>query len=240
MTSLRLGMLLVCLLVATGTPAIQAMLATPEPAATPVTEPDGLAYLADAEIHGASLGEWHGRYWQWVASFPVGENPAQDPTGERCGHGQTDPVFFVPRTMPPCTVPGGVAIFLPIAGTECSTAEEPPFHGEDEEELMACAAADAERYTNISVTVDGEALPDIDRYRATSPVFTLQLPKDNILVVPEGTGRAVADGYAVVLAPLAPGEHEVIVHVEVVDGYALPDKTLHLTVVEPDSGRSGH
>jgi len=239
MTSLRLGTLVVLMFVAAGMPVMLAMQATPEPAATPVTEPDRLAYSPDAEIHGASLGEWHARYWQWVASFPVGENPAQDPTGKRCGYGQTDPVFFVPRNMPPCTVPAGVAIFLPIAGTECSTVEEPPFHGEDEDGLVACAAADAERYTNISVSVDGEALPDIDRYRATSPAFTLQVPEDNILAVPEGTGRAVADGYAVVLAPLAAGEHEVIVHVEVVDGYALPDKTLHLTVVEPDSESSG-
>jgi hypothetical protein len=235
MSSLRLGALVVLMLVAAGVPAMLAMQATPEPAATPVTEPDGLAYRPDADIHGASLGEWNARYWQWITSFPVGENPAHDPTARLCGYGQNDPVFFVPRTMPPCTVPTGVAIFLPIAGTECSTVEEPPFHGEDEDELRACAAADAERYTNIAVTVNGEEIPDIEDYRAESPAFTLQLPEDNILAVPKGGGRAVADGYAVVLAPLPPGEHEVVVHVEVVDGYALPDKTLRLMVTEPDS-----
>ena len=84
--------------------------------------------------------------------------------------------------------------------------------------------------------VNGEVVPEIDRYRAQSPTFTLQLPEDNILALPPGTGRAVADGYQVILPPLAPDAHEIVVHVEVTEGYALPDKTLRLTVVEPADG----
>ncbi|HEV2127948.1 MAG TPA: hypothetical protein VGR22_04945 [Thermomicrobiales bacterium] len=235
MTSLRVGALVVILLFAAGTPAILAMQATPEPAATPVTQPVGLVYPPAAIIHGATLGEWNARYWQWVTSLPVGENPGQDATGELCGYGQNDPVFFIPGNMPPCTVPAGIAIFLPVAGTECSTLEPPPFHGEGEDELAACAAADGDRYTNISVVVNGEEIPEVERFRAASPAFTLQLPEENILAVSAETGRAVADGYALVLAPLPPGEHEIVMHVEVVDGYALPDKTLRLTVVKPDA-----
>ncbi len=235
MISLRIGALFVILLFAAGAPAILAMQATPGPAATPITQPVGLVYPPDAEVHGASLGEWNARYWQWITSLPVGENPGQDASGELCGYGQNDPVFFIPANMPPCTVPTGTAIFLPVAGTECSTLEPPPFHGEEEEELAACAAADGDRYTNISVSVNGEEIPEVERFRAASPDFTIQLPEHNILAVPPGTGRSVADGYALVLAPLDSGEHEIVVHVEVVDGYALPDKTLRLTVVEPET-----
>jgi hypothetical protein len=130
-------------------------------------------------------------------------------------------------------VPADVAVFIPIAGSECSTLEPPPFHGANEEELAACAAGEADRYTGVVVRVNGEVVPEIERYRAQSPPFTLQLPEDNILAVPPGTGRAVADGYQVILPPLAPGAHEIVVHVEVTEGYALPDKTLRLTVVEP-------
>jgi hypothetical protein len=140
---------------------------------------------------------------------------------------------LVPRTLPPCTVPAGVAVFIPLAGSACSTLEPPPFYGGNEAELAACAAREADRYTGLVVRVNGEVVPAIARYRAQSPPFTIQLPADNILAVPAGTGRAVADGYQVILPPLAPGVHEIVVHVEVTDGYALPDETLRLTVVAP-------
>ena len=241
MRSLNLGPLVVLFLFLAGAPALVAMQVTPEPQASPVVEaapdkPEGLVYAAGEEIHGSSLGEWSARYWQWVTSLPVGENPAQEPTGALCGYGQTGPVFFIPRNMPPCTVPAGVSVFLPIAGSQCSTLEPPPFHGDDEVSLMACAAVEADRYAGIIVRVNGEVVPNVEHYRTASPVFAMQLPEDNILAVPAGTGLAVADGYHVVLRPLLAGTHEIVVHVEVIDGYALPDKTLHLTVVEPEAG----
>jgi hypothetical protein len=233
-----IGAIFVLLVVAFGAPTMLAMQATPEPPASPVAaatpvEPEGIAFDPEAAIYGASLGQWSARYWQWVTSLPVGVNPAHDPSGARCGYGQHGPVFFVPRHLPPCTVPADIAVFVPIAGSECSTLEPPPFHGANEEELAACAAGEADRYTDVVVRVNGELVPQIERYRAQSPTFTLQVPEDNILAVPAGMGRAVADGYQVILAPLAPGTHEIVVHVEVTEGYALPDKTLRLTVVEP-------
>jgi hypothetical protein len=236
-----LGAIVVPLVLALGAANLLATQATSQPPASPVAEatpvvPAGVAFPPEVAIHGASLGTWSARYWQWVTSLPVGVNPAQDPSGERCGYGQHGPVFFVPRNLPPCAVPADVAVFVPIAGGACSTLEPPPFHGENEEELAACAAGEADRYTGVVVRVDGEVVPTIERYRARSPVFTLRLPEDNILAVPAGTGRAVADGYQFILAPLAPGAHEVVVHVEVTEGYALPDKTLRLTVVEPAGG----
>ncbi len=238
MTTLKLGFAVLLVMLAAGAPAMLAMQATPEPQASPVVdatpiEPEGVAFLADEMIHGAMLGEWSARYWQWVTSLPVGQNPAQDATGQRCGYGQHGPIFFVPRPMPPCTVLAGKAIFVPIAGTMCSTVEAPPFHGEDDDELSACAGEEADRYTNIVVRVNGEVVPEIDQYRAVSPVFPIDLPEDNILAVPAGTGVAVADGYQLILRPLSPGTYEIVVHVEVIDGYALPDKTLTLAVIEP-------
>jgi hypothetical protein len=241
MRPLTLGAILVLLMFTLSVPTMGRMQATPEPSTSPVAdatpvEPQGIAFAPEADVHGASLGKWSARYWQWVTSLPVGVNPAQDPSGERCGYGQNGPVFFVPRNMPPCTAPADVALFIPIAGSECSTLEPPLFQGATEAELAACAAEVADRYTGVVVRVNGEVVPQIERYRAQSPVFTLQLPEDNILAAPAGTGRAVAAGYQIILPPLAPGTHEILVHVEVKDGYALPDKTLRLTVVEPARG----
>ena len=192
-----------------------------------------------APVAGATLAEWSARHWQWTASFPVGVNPGHDPTGATCGYGQSGPVFFLPRNYPPCLVPAGVALFVPIAGAQCSTAEPPPYTGRDEHELGACAGTEADRYTGLTVRVDGQALPDIQAYRASSALFPLALPQTNVLAAPAGMAFAVADGYQVILAPLAPGEHEIVAHVELTDGTVLPDKVARITVVGPATTEPG-
>ena len=199
--------------------------------ATPTAHVPALA--PDEPISGASLAEWSARYWQWTVSFPVSVNPGHDATGATCGYGQSGPVFFIPRNFPPCTVPAGVVLFVPIAGTVCSTAEPPPYAGRDEAELRACAAAEVVRYTGIVVRVHGQQVPGIQAYRVSSPRFTLTLPEHNILGVAAGVAYAVADGYQVMLAPLSAGEHEIVAHVELTDGTVLPDKMTRITVVGP-------
>lgn len=197
------------------------------------TGADGVTvYPPNEPVYGATLGEWSARYWQWTLSFPIGINPGHDVIGTTCGYGQSGPVFFIPRNFPPCAVPSGMAILVPIAGTVCSTAE-PTFVGQDEAALRSCAADDVDRYTGIVVRVDGKEVPDIDACRAASPLFTLILPEDNVLGVPAGAAYAVADGYQVMLAPLPVGEHEIVVHVALTDGTVLPDKVLQMTVLEP-------
>jgi hypothetical protein len=199
--------------------------------ATPIVRV--LVLAPDEPTFGASLAEWSARHWQWTTSLPIPINPGHDVTGVTCGYGQSGPVFFIPRNFPPCTVPAGVALLVPIAGTVCSTVEPPPYGGRDEAELRACAATEVDRYTGIVVRVDGQAVPDIEAYRASSPRFTMTLPEHNVLGVPAGVAYAVADGYQVMVAPLPVGEHETVAHVELTDGTVLPDKVLRVAVVEP-------
>lgn len=207
-------------------------------AATPTAQ--NVAVLPpDEPIYGASLGEWNARQWQWTLSLPVAVNPGQDATGAACGYGQSGPVFFVPRNFPPCVVPAGAALFVPIAGAACSTAEFPPDAGWSEAERRACAAAEADRYAGIAVRVDGREVPNIGAYRASSPAFAVSLPEPNVLGVPAGVAVAVADGYQVMLGPLPPGDHVVVAHAELTDGTVLPDEVLRLTVVAPAVGDPG-
>jgi hypothetical protein len=193
----------------------------------------GLVFAAGDVVAGATLGEWSARQWQWTLSQPIGANPGQDPTGATCGAGQDGPVFFLPRNFPPCHIPAGTLIFVPIVGSECSTVEPPPFNGTNDADLRACAAADVDRYTNIIVRIDGEAVPDVESFRVASPRFALTLPEHNVLGVAPGTAEAVADGYQLLLAPLPPGAHEIMVHVELADGTVLPDKIAEVTVLPP-------
>ena len=59
--------------------------------------------------------------------------------------------------------------------------------------------------------MDGVPVEDIAAYRATSPVF-FSTTADQICEAPPGTyGPMVAEGYALLLAPLSVGEH--IIHI---------------------------
>lgn len=191
------------------------------------------AFPPNAYVYGASLEEWSARHWQWTLGFPVSANPGLDATGASCAIGQHGPVFFMPRNLAPCTVPEGVVVLVPVAGAECSTVERAPYTGEDEDALRDCAATDVDRYTNISVTVNGAPIPGIERYRTSTERFSIVLPEHNILGAAPGAAWAVADGYNILLRPLPPGTHTIIVHRETIDGIVLPDKLLRLTVVEP-------
>jgi hypothetical protein len=186
-----------------------------------------------SSVDGRSLAEWSARHWQWTLGVPVGANPGQDVTGATCSAGQSGPVFFIPRNFPPCTVPTGQYILVPIVGSECSTVEPPPWHGENEAALRQCAGADVDRYSRIVVRVDGVLVPDITTFRAPSPQFSVELPEHNVLGVPAGEANVVADGYLLLLAPLPPGEHEIVAHIELADGTVLPDKVLPLTIAAP-------
>ncbi len=198
----------------------------------PLPQYGGHVYAPEEVVAGATLGEWSARHWQWTFSQPIGSNPGQDVTGKTCADGQTGPVFFLPRNFAPCLVPTDTLILLPIVGTECSTVEPPPYNGQSEEELKACASRDTDRYTNISVRIDGQAVPNVATFRRVSPYFEVTLPEHNVLGVPIGDAEAVSDGYYMLLAPMLPGEHQIMVHVELIDGTVLPDKVIHITVFD--------
>ncbi len=224
--SRRVQLALMALLLLSPSGSVPAQEATPLPEQISVYPPDRVVF-------GATLGEWSARHWQWTLSFPVGRNPGQDVTGASCSYGQSGPVFYVPRNLSPCAIPTGMALFVPVAGTECSTVEFEPFVGLGEADLRACAATEAERYTAMTVSVDGQTIPDIASYRAASPLFTISLPPNNVLGVPAGVGWAIADGYQVMLAPLPVGDHEIVVHLELTEGTVLPDKVLSISVRGP-------
>jgi N-acetylmuramoyl-L-alanine amidase len=195
--------------------------------ATPVTPSVGLP--ADADVGGASQQEWMARSWQWLLAQPIGANPAQDGSGAACGAGQSAPVFFLPTNLPDCAVPAGVPVLVPVVGSICTTAD--PGAAGDERDLVACAREDADRYTAVRAFVDGVEVTDIDAHRLTTGRFAVDLPIHNVLGAPSGEVEVVASGWQVILPPLPPGEHEVIVHRELADGTVLPDARAVVTVL---------
>lgn len=185
---------------------------------------------------GKTYAQWSAQWWQWALSLPVDQNPFFDETGCANGaNGQSGPVWFLTGVISvsgtavrDCTVPTGKALFFPIINTECSTLEPPPFHGDNEAELRACATGVA--FDDVFAEIDGVPVQNLDRYLVQSPLFIFTVPENNALGVPAGTGESVANGVYLMLHPLSAGEH--VIHF----GGTYPsfafslDITYHLTV----------
>jgi hypothetical protein len=109
------------------------------------------------------------------------------------------------------TIPPGTSLVVPIITVECSVAEAPPFHGEDEPQLRACANGLLDQVSEPYMQIDGNLVSDIHSYRVETPLFRYgPLPADNVLHLPPGTqSDAVGAGYVVVLPPLSPGVHRI-------------------------------
>jgi len=178
--------------------------------AKPVNPPFGRTYDVLSQ-------EW----WLWSFMQPVPDNPtfpssplpvASTPP---CSNGQMGDVWFLygvflPYTDVTCTVPSGKALFLPIVNTECSSLESFPFHGDTAQDRQACAKAWIDNVTDLAASVDGVALHNLSPLRTRSGDFSFTVPNNNILV---GSGPAwgfsSADGYYMLLGPLAAGVHQI-------------------------------
>ncbi len=202
--------------------------------------------------YGKSYGEWVVKWWQWVMSIPADRNPLIDETGEFANEGQSGSVWFVAGTFGNSaersyTVPAGKALFVPVfncifgagvfdcdptvPGVPCVVCE-----------LQDTAAVNTEAIEVLEVTIDGRPVKNVRRYRASSPgPFAIHYPDNSVAGVPEGDYfPQVADGYWLMLEPLAPGEHEIVIAVSGQTPYFGPVEFVvihHITVPKPGRGR---
>jgi hypothetical protein len=155
--------------------------------------------------------EWSERYLQWVASFPRGSSPVSDTTGALCAVRQEGDVWFLATsdgTAPvtrACAVPSGRTLFVPIAQiTERSGNREPAC------DSMARVAAGSlvQHVGELSLEIDGVPVAGLASHRlATGDCFAPGLRQ-----VPRSPARtAVADGWYVMLQPLAAGPHTLVI-----------------------------
>lgn len=173
--------------------------------------------------------ELSAQWWQWGLSLPVTGHPflgCPNPSDA----GQAGPVWFLAgqfgTTECDITVPPGKRLFFPLANAECSSLEDPPFHGDTAEEQRDCAKgfADAINIDELFCEIDGVPVQNLASYRFVSPQFRFTAPTPWIFGATGGTGTAVGDGYYLLLAPLSPGSHTL--HF---GGNGI-DTTYHLTV----------
>jgi hypothetical protein len=165
----------------------------------------------DAKYHGKTYGEWSAAFWQYALALPVEGHPFLNEEVDFSA-GQTGSVWFWGAPDGPFTrhisMPAGKALFLTIRDVEVSTLEAPPFFGATEEEQRAGATWFADRIIDVSVTINGVEVPNIEQYRFPSPQFTFTAPTPWVFGEVGGTGTAVSDGYFLMLK-LPKGHHSI-------------------------------
>jgi hypothetical protein len=127
------------------------------------------------------------------------------------------------------SVPPDQFVFIPVTAVACSTNELPPFHGDDEEGLRACAQKWS--WSDVRCEIDGVPVENIENYHVTSPLFSLIVPANNFAGVPAGPFLGMGDGHAVILQPLSPGPHTIHFHNLNIDFNDTTDVTYNITVI---------
>jgi hypothetical protein len=169
-------------------------------------------FSPDSKPYGLTYGDWSVKWWQWIESIPKDHSPLSDSTGKDCAVNQTGPVWFLAGTSGgsaerSCTIPAGKAIFAPLINNECSYVEKKDL--KTESELRACAIAGNNGATGLTATVDGVAIPNLNRLRIASPLFNLTFAPGNGAGLPPSSTQSVSDGFWILLHPLSPGIHEI-------------------------------
>lgn len=195
--------------------------------------------------HGKTYGEWSGAWWQWTYSIPAVMNPVTDSTGEFAAVGQSGAVWFLAGnfggdTTRTVTVPTGKGLFFPIinvAWINLPDFGDDPWSDEQRDFARSVIAPFIDNAFDLSCTVDGVAVKDIESYRAVTPdgaEYLVTVPEDNLAGLPPGTyGPSVDDGIYLMLAPLRAGQHTIRITAasagSILGDFDL-DVTYHLTV----------
>lgn len=133
-------------------------------------------------------------------------NPALDETGRNALVGQQDSnVYFLcqtfedsgQKTIRKISLSERRSIFMPIINWISNSHE----HGKCERDLIELATRKINAVGNLEVKINGINIRGLERYRFQSNLFSLHLPKDNILDLPVGEAFFVSDGYWLFIEP---------------------------------------
>lgn len=144
-------------------------------------------------------------WWQWLRG--TGNAPANDTTGAACAQGQSGPVWHLAGTLwsermkRVCKIPAGKYVFFPVV----TVAYNPDVPGG-----ISCEGARAritplaDKAVGLHAELDGSPLPAV-RVRSAQcfDMFARQTGKRKDNGFP-----TAADGYWVLLKPLARGRHK--------------------------------
>ena len=164
----------------------------------------------DEVVYDRSQVEWSEAYLQWIAAFSRGSSPVSDTTGALCAAKQEGDVWFLATsdgTGPverSCSIPAGKTLFVPLATTLERSGNKEPLC----ETMAHIAAGSLTHVTRLAMKIDGVPVDNMESHRIpTHDCFALGTRQVPRLIAK----TAVADGWYVMLAPLTPGAHTIVV-----------------------------
>jgi hypothetical protein len=199
------------------------------------------------KVFGKTYGEWAAEWVKWgVASKAAA---IIDTTGASCGVNQPNSgVWFLagtflgtPSADRTCAIPPNRMLFYPLVEQDWVDCPNSADLLLTDAEVRAILSGGLDLAGELTSTVDGVAVAGLQMLtvRAQSPKFASIVPPNFNLDtcvphLPAGkTGRAIVDGYWVMLPPLSSGRHELTLHGALI----FPDlsrletgATYHLTV----------
>jgi hypothetical protein len=154
------------------------------------------------------LADTLGALWTTVLQTPLAQNSYGGPASG-CWDLDGTLAPLGPNGVEACTVKPGTKIYLTAATWECSTfpGDHPDF-GTTASELQACALAH-DAHVAPTITVDGRSVAVTE---VQTRALNIVLPSDNILGAAAGQGQFAAHGWVVLLHPLTPGTHTIVIH----------------------------
>lgn len=179
-----------------------------------------------------SYGELGARWWQWAAQAPAADSPLSDISANNnhpnCRTGQQGSIWFLAGslgsddpskvTVKNCAIPPGKSLFFPVISNLYGGFLNDPPETRTAEAIREAAQVNCDSSTlrNVSVKIDGVAIPSPLRFLTTanqSPLFEVQLPTDNVFGVTKAdvpqllVSPSAQKGIYIHLRPLSPGDH---------------------------------
>jgi hypothetical protein len=176
-------------------------------------------FPANANMYGKSYAEWAAEWWKWNLQFDCANCPLYDVDGSRENNNQSGQVFFLAGRRGytlSVTVPANVSLFLPLISFEsdypCGSAQPAP--GETIEHfLTAETQASVDVMDQLSLTIDGHSIGNLNNYKVVSPMFTIAANGDLANCFDDCiTGSSqpfVGGGPFFMLKKLKPGTHTI-------------------------------
>jgi hypothetical protein len=177
------------------------------------TNPNRGVVPPDARFDGKTYSEWAGASWKWALELPVDGHPFS--TCDRdLSAGQSGKVWYwaAPFSCPApiaATLAPGKALFLTLTDVETSSLEDPPFHGDTEQEQRANSKWLANHIVEVFCFIDGKPVRHLRAYRFSNPQIHFTAPTPWIYGSTGGPGTSVGDGYYLMLKPMPEGKHRI-------------------------------
>ena len=150
---------------------------------------------------GLSYAEWSIKWWQWITSIPIEQNPAYDQNGEFVNVNQNiRNVTFLCQTIEGAkctpirtnTIHKGGLFFMPIINWISIEGID----GYNDIDLITMAKNKMDVIEKLELKINGLMNNyELIRNRVNSTFFIIDLPKNNIFNLEVGKRRCISDGY---------------------------------------------